>query len=143
MPEDEFEASKGRLAAALFSVLMPPLPQRGEAQTNEIAAERVRGKLRLAIGPLVQRKAAGEDTTPMEELFQHAREALYSGNTERAEELVDSALQMLGLIELPSEPSGCKPQMEQQETKTDEPPAPVASPQSNAAPGTNDHTGRF
>lgn len=101
MPEQEFEANAGRLAQVLFSMFMPPKPEGGGLEMDEAAADRVRQKLRLAAGPLAQSQVAGEDTSSIDEVFSQARAALYRGDTEQAEKLVDEGLRMLGLLEAP------------------------------------------
>ena len=84
----------------VFSLFLPP-PPKPEQEPDWAAIERVKQKLRLAAGPFAQRKASGEDVGEIAQLFAQARQALYGGEVKKAEELVDKALSMLGLLELP------------------------------------------
>lgn len=103
MPAEEFEATKHRLAAAVFAMFLPPSPKPQAPQADAEAVERVRAKLRVAAGPFLQRKLAGEDeeVAEIEDLFRQARTALYAGNVQEAEAHVDRALALLGLLEEP------------------------------------------
>ncbi|MBC7286774.1 MAG: hypothetical protein H5T86_01775 [Armatimonadetes bacterium] len=103
MPEEEFQASKRRLAAIVFSLFLPPEPKPNQPISDEAAAERVKRKIRLAAGPYLQRKTAGEDVAEIEELFAKARRALYSGDVKLADQLADQALEKLGLLVPPQD----------------------------------------
>jgi len=118
MPEAQFEASKRELAGIVFAMFLPPPPERGAPKANAEEIERVKEKLRLAAGPYMQRKLAGEDMTELDALLSQARAAIYRGDVEVADHLIDQALQQLGL--LPASPAG---QGAEGASSAEEPPA--------------------
>ncbi|MCX7600039.1 MAG: hypothetical protein N2512_14405 [Armatimonadetes bacterium] len=128
MPEAEFQAVKMDLARAVFAMFLPPPPQPGAARVDEEEAERVKEKLRLAAGPYMQRKLSGEDMSELDALLKEARTAIYRGDLEAAEKLIDQALQALGLL---SYQTSTQPADEALRTA----PAPTADESSKVAPG--------
>lgn len=98
MPESEFQAAKMNLARMVFAMFLPPPPRRTTLTTDQREAARLKEKLRLAAGPYMQRKLAGEDTSELDELLRDARAAIYRSDLEAAEKLIDEALEALGLL---------------------------------------------
>jgi len=99
MKDPEFEQNKAMIVEALFRMCLPPEPQPGAVKpVPAVEIERVKAKLRIAAGPYLQMKAAGQDTDGIDDLFRQARTALYAGDAARANTLVDEALMKLGLM---------------------------------------------
>lgn len=118
MPEAEFQAVKKDLAGVVFAMFLPPPPKPGAPKVDEEQAERVKQKLRLAAGPYMQRKLAGQDTSELDALLRETRAAIYRGDIETADKLIDEALQQLGLL-----PSGPAPEPTPQQPPQEGPPA--------------------
>jgi hypothetical protein len=104
---EQYEEAKLSLVQHIVAALIdmgPPAPaQRSAAQSPEesrqaeMAEQRIRSKLDLAGEPYRQAQSQGEVTPAMTTAAEEAREALYEGRLQEAEEAADRLLALLGL----------------------------------------------
>ena len=105
MSPEEFEEYRERLVQSLIGAVLDPQAlveaKKAEPTPEQLQKQReelIRTKLRAAAPEFYKRKNAGEDVDDVEELFASSRGALYAGMLNEADEYVNDALKMLGLL---------------------------------------------